>query len=56
MFDEALWIMCELGPEMLQTIIRNPRENRRVLPGRKLNRPRNLSVVTVKKTEGTVTT
>jgi uncharacterized protein len=56
MFDEALWIMCELGPETLQTIIRNPRENRRVLPGRKLNRPRDLSVVTSAKPEGKVTT
>ena len=29
MFEEALWIMCELGPEKLQTVIRNPRERRR---------------------------
>jgi uncharacterized protein len=30
MFEEALWIMCEVGPQKLQTIIRNPRAMRRL--------------------------
>ena len=34
MFEEALWVLCELGPEKLQTIIRNPREMRRQLAPR----------------------
>ena len=29
MFEESLWILCELGPEKLQTLIRNPRAARR---------------------------
>ena len=36
MFEEALWIMCELGPEKLRTVIRNPRERRKRGPGRRL--------------------
>ena len=51
MFEEALWIMCELGPERLQTIIRNPREyrkrtTRRRLQLRKVARPER-SLITV---------
>ena len=32
MFEEALWIMCEIGTEKLQTLIRNPRAMRPVTP------------------------
>ena len=38
MFEEALWVLCELGPDTLCNIIRNPRENRRPLPGRRFAR------------------
>jgi len=39
MFEEALWVLCELGPDVMQNIIRNPRENRRPQPGRRFTRP-----------------
>jgi len=28
MFEGALWVLCELGPEKPQTVVRNPREAR----------------------------
>lgn len=37
MFEEALWVLCELGSDTLRNIIRNPRENRRPMSGRKLD-------------------
>ena len=40
MFEEALWVLCELGPERLQTFVRNPREMRRQLPVRNVSRTR----------------
>ena len=38
MFEAALWVLCELGPEKMRTIVKNPHENRRPLPGRRLTR------------------
>jgi len=38
MFRTALWVLCKLGPEKLQTIIRNPREYRRQMQRSKLLR------------------
>lgn len=32
MFTEALWVLCELGPEKMASIVKNPREARRHLP------------------------
>jgi len=45
MFEEALWIMCEVGPQKLQTIIRNPRAMRRQRSARQAARraPQNQS-------------
>ena len=35
MFEEALWLLCELGPERLQAVVRNPRaRHRRPAAGR----------------------
>ena len=35
MFEEALWVLCELGPQRLQTLIRNPRDAKRQSPTRR---------------------
>jgi uncharacterized protein len=45
MFEEALWIMCEVGPQKFQTIIRNPRAMRRQRSARQAARrvPQNQS-------------
>ena len=55
-FETALWVLCELGPEKLQTIIRNPRETRRRMLGRRLTRRAGASAVTLAKTEGKAST
>ena len=39
MFEAALWVLCELGPETLAAIVRNPREMRRQAAGRMRSRP-----------------
>jgi len=38
MFEEALWFLCELGPEKMATVVPNPREMRRQMFRRKLPR------------------
>jgi len=40
MFEEALWVLCELGPEKMQTVVRNPRETKRQMLRQQVRRIR----------------